>query len=216
MKSPRHSFACSCCILLISICVTGTHSFATLIQMSKSPLSLVRNNTEITCTMKGHFIQQMGVFWYRQTNKSADMQFIMSATVMKSSYGSGFSTERFSASRDTFQNTFTLKISYLEPSDSGIYYCMVEKAAKIIFGNGTILHVVHSLPSMEKTTQQMPPCKCRLQTQAPTHFTPGVACSAAVWAPLVGCALILLISLAVCILHTRRIYRRSRHHFRKQ
>ncbi|KAM4706578.1 T-cell surface glycoprotein CD8 beta chain [Discoglossus pictus] len=160
-------------------------------------------------------LDQQGISWYRQTNGSFSVEFIASSTVLeKVNYGQGFSKERITVNRERFRNGYMLKIRNLQLSDSGLYYCMTELGGKMYFGNGTMLHVVVSLPTTVKPMVKSTPCKCR-RTQAPQRPVKGYYCSAVIWAPLAGCAVLLLILLCYCIYHTRRAYRRSRLFFKK-
>ncbi|OCT99209.1 T-cell surface glycoprotein CD8 beta chain [Xenopus laevis] len=217
MKHPSDMSPHSCCFLLLIIIIsfwgTGVQSFS-LVQTSKSPLVLLKENTEMFCTMKNQNIDQIGVYWYKQTSATADkLEFVVFSHILnKIRYGSLFSSERISVARENFRNTFTLKIKNLEFSDSGVYYCMVENAGKVAFGNGTSLQVVETLPTTAAptTTTKRKPCKCKKpQTPSP------VICSAVVWAPLAGFALILVIVLGVTVSYTKRIYRRTQQFYRK-
>ncbi|XP_041433354.1 T-cell surface glycoprotein CD8 beta chain-like [Xenopus laevis] len=215
MKHPSDMppYSCFFFLLFISFWVTGVQSFS-LVQTSKSPLVLVKDNTEIFCTLRNQNMDQIGVYWYRQTAKTADeLEFVVFSSILnKVRYGSLFS-ERVSVARENFRNTFTLKIKNVEFTDSGVYYCMVENAGKVAFGNGTSLQVVETLPTTAapKTKTKKKPCKCK-KSQTPSP----VICSAVIWAPLAGFALILIIVLGATVSYTKRIYRRTRQFYRKQ
>ncbi|XP_031750941.1 T-cell surface glycoprotein CD8 beta chain [Xenopus tropicalis] len=215
MKHPSDMAPYSCCFLLISFCVTGVQAFS-LLQTSKSPFVLVKESTEISCTLKSHNMDQIGVYWYRQTAvTTGDLEFVIFSSILnKVTYGPNFSSERVSVTRENFRNTFTLKMKSLQLSDSGVYYCMVENAGRVAFGNGTSLQVVETLPTTAATTTMRKPCKCK-KPQNPKISSP-VMCSTVIWAPLAGFALILVIVLGATISYTKRIYRRTRHFYRKQ
>ncbi|XP_075044668.1 T-cell surface glycoprotein CD8 beta chain-like [Mixophyes fleayi] len=216
MKHPALSWLCLCCwFLLISFCVTEIPKFGTtLSQTPVSTIELVNNNIEISCTIKGESMDNLRLFWYRETNKKGDLEFIVSATTSmdRFSYGTNISESRFSIRRVKFQNYFTLKIMNLKFSDIGVYYCMAEMASKVSFGDGTRLSVVETLPTTIQPMTKKTLCKC---TKAPSSKSKKSGCSEAIWAPLLACAVILLIGLYLLVSYTYRVYRRSHIYFRK-
>lgn len=161
-------------------------------------------------------MEKLGLYWYRQTEKNGGMEFIVSAPsqLAKFSYGSGIDQNKFIMKRPSIQSYFTLMITRLEYSDSGVYYCMAGASLTYTFGEGTHLAVVNSLPTTVKPTTTKPPNKSKKQKTSKTS-PPGVSCSAVVWAPLTGLALGLLIGLYLLASHTYRVYRRTHMYFRK-
>ncbi|XP_075711072.1 T-cell surface glycoprotein CD8 beta chain [Rhinoderma darwinii] len=189
---------------------------ASLSQNPVSTIQLVGQTIEISCFVKGESMEKLGLYWYRKTEKKGDLEFILSATsqIGKYSYGTNIPENKFIMTRVPLQSYFTLKITNLDHSDNGVYYCMAGTALKYTFGDGTKLNVVDSLPTTVKPTTQKPPCKCKKQkTSKPTP--PGVRCNAVIWAPLAGLALMLLIGLYLLSSHTYRVYRRTYMYFRK-
>ncbi|KAM8939571.1 T-cell surface glycoprotein CD8 beta chain [Pelodytes ibericus] len=208
------------CNRICSFCLAGIHSFTPLIQTPIYTFALVNSDTDITCSMKSHGIDQLGVFWYRAVGTMAEMEFIVFATVLdKHTYNAKFSKERYSVIRDQLQRTFILKIQNLRPTDTGIYYCMVQKGAQLAMGNGTIINVVNTLPTdapTPKPTKKKPPCRCRGHSRGSKSSEIDIRCSPIIWGPLAGSAVLLLIFLGFLVSHTQRVYTRSRHFFRKQ
>uniref|UniRef100_A0A8C5M7P9 Ig-like domain-containing protein n=1 Tax=Leptobrachium leishanense TaxID=445787 RepID=A0A8C5M7P9_9ANUR len=164
MKHPTKGLLCNTCLFLISFCVTGTHCFVNVVQTPASTFNLENSQTEIACVIKSRSIDQLMVFWYRKPTASDEPEFIVSSTARnKNAYNEDLrNRERFNTSRDHFQRSFILKITKLEYSDTGVYYCMVEEALKMAIGTGTTLNVVDKFPTVAptlKTTTRMP-CKC--------------------------------------------------------
>ncbi|XP_073519018.1 T-cell surface glycoprotein CD8 beta chain [Phyllobates terribilis] len=220
----RRGSCIACCLFLIGFYVAGVHSLSALLSQSPSVIQLVNQAVEISCTVKGVSMEHLGLYWYRKLEKNEDLEFIVSSTSQlgKASYGNQMMTpEKFKIKRTQFQDYFTLNIANLDHSDSGVYYCMAGTSLKLeyVFGNGTRLTVVDSLPTttmMPKTTKKkqenVKKCKCRKISKT---SLPGVSCSAVVWAPLSGLALMLLIGLYLLASHTYRVYRRTYMYFRK-
>ncbi|KAM3936563.1 T-cell surface glycoprotein CD8 beta chain [Leptodactylus fuscus] len=188
-----------------------------LSQIPESSTQLVNQTFEISCTVKGESMDNLGLYWYRKTEKSEDLEFIVSAPTQleKYSYGTNIIQKKFTMRRAYFQSYFTLKITDLEYSDSGVYYCMAVKTVNTYtFGNGTRLTVVDTLPTTVKPTTMKPPCKCK-KPKPSKPSSAGVRCNVVIWAPLSGLALILLIGIYLLASHTYRVYRRTHMYFRK-
>ncbi|XP_063808125.1 T-cell surface glycoprotein CD8 beta chain [Pseudophryne corroboree] len=218
MKHPSPGWFCSsCCFLLISFCVTEIRTFSTtLTQTPVSITELVDKDIEISCSIKGENIDNLRLYWYRKSNQKGDLEFVTSApnSLDKFSYGGNIDQSRFLIRRVNFQNLFTLKITKLNFSDNGDYFCMAEQASKWAFGDGTKLSVVETLPTTVKPTSKKPQCRCKKQN-TPKLKTSGLVCSYAIWVPLAGGAVILLIGLYFLLSHTHRVYRRTHKYFRK-
>ncbi|XP_069832472.1 T-cell surface glycoprotein CD8 beta chain isoform X2 [Dendropsophus ebraccatus] len=161
-------------------------------------------------------MENLEVYWYRKTKKSGDMEFIVGArsSLGKPSYGTNIDENKFALGRKPYDLSFTLSITNLNYSDGGDYYCMAGTSLKYIFGEGTKLTVVDSLPTTVKPATKRPPCKCK-KLKFPKTSRPVVNCSAVIWAPLAGLALMLLIGLYFLASHTYRVYKRTYMYFRK-
>ncbi|XP_063315893.1 T-cell surface glycoprotein CD8 beta chain [Pelobates fuscus] len=206
--------------ILISLYISGIHCFASVTQTPNSSYSLVNSQTEITCTMKSYSIDQLKVYWYRESSMMPNAEFVVGASVTgRNIYNDNFkSKDRFFITRDSFQRSFVLKIKNVNRSDTGVYYCMVEEASKMVIGSGTMLYVVDKLPTRPPTlkpTTASPPCKCKGKEHNSKSSEKGFKCSPFIWGPLAGGAVILMILLGFVISHTRRVYVRSRHFFTK-
>ncbi|KAM4053811.1 T-cell surface glycoprotein CD8 beta chain [Anomaloglossus baeobatrachus] len=212
------------CFFLIGFFVTGVNSLSALLSQSPSPMiQLVNQAVEISCTVKEESMENLGLYWLRKTERDEELEFIISSTSQlgKASYGHKISPDKFKMKRTQFQNYFTLSIANLDHTDSGVYYCMTATSIKqeYVFGNGTILSVVDFLPTTtikpkttKKKQQNVKKCKCKKISTTPVA---GVSCSAVIWAPLSGLALMLMIGLYLLTSHTYRVYRRTYMYFRK-
>ncbi|GCC21539.1 hypothetical protein chiPu_0020011 [Chiloscyllium punctatum] len=82
--------------------------------------------------------------------------------------------QRFQPSRDSSNNSFTLTITNVQPSDAGVYYCSV---LENIYGTGSQLNitnvnvpVLHQSPSLERVTEaHTARLQCTVRNAAVTH-----------------------------------------------
>ncbi|XP_072449906.1 immunoglobulin lambda-1 light chain-like [Chiloscyllium punctatum] len=84
------------------------------------------------------------VYWYKQTPGSAP-QWILYYYHSHSAptYGSGFSSDRFTSTANSGHNIYQLIIQNVEVNDAAVYYCgkWVSSASTCVFGQGTKLFV---------------------------------------------------------------------------
>ncbi|TFK10046.1 protein unc-13-like protein B-like [Platysternon megacephalum] len=158
---------------------------------------------EMACAMRSDQLSQSGIYWYRRSKEIQGFQYVLFSNVFqKHTITNNIDKDRFNVSKASFRNLYTLKIRKLQPLDAGTYYCAVSHSSELLFGNGTELSVVDSLPSTEKPTEKTPPPTKRLRCKT-SSITPakmkGSSCSGFIWAPLVACAVILLLTLVVAI-----------------
>ncbi|XP_067423739.1 T-cell surface glycoprotein CD8 beta chain [Emydura macquarii macquarii] len=204
--------------LYLSLHLTGCHQIPTLFQNPSRSVALIDSNVEMVCVMKREQLAHLGIYWYRWNKESQDFQHILFSIMQKCTHSKDIDKDRYSVSKESFRNSYTLKISKLQPLDAGTYYCAVSQSSELLFGNGTELSVVDSLPPTEKPTEKTSPKKpsgCRTSSKQPVKGK-GSSCSGFIWAPLAACAVILLLSLAAAIRRFQRLRRRMRLHFRKQ
>ncbi|XP_069486439.1 T-cell surface glycoprotein CD8 beta chain [Ambystoma mexicanum] len=207
-----------CCLSM----VTGVRSSSLLPQSPTSIIALTNNKTEIQCAVREQHMDRLGIYWYR--HHRGDFEFILYLSILdKSTYGSSISKESFTASRDSFRRMGVLKLSALQPADSGNYYCaVVVHTLDIVFGTGTELVVVDSFPTTAILTTSTPVCGCKEHEETTKGSAKkkdtraGVACSTVIYAPLATGLVMLVISLVVMINHLHHFHRRYRRHFRKQ
>ncbi|XP_025065865.1 T-cell surface glycoprotein CD8 beta chain [Alligator sinensis] len=206
--------------LCIWLHTTGYLTDSSLFQTPPCIIALNSNTTEIACVIKSEELSNQGIYWYRWSKGTKTFQFIAFATMMnRYTYGNGFKDDRFCISKDSFRKSLSLKILRLQPSDNGTYYCAVSHSSMLILGNGTELSVVDSLPPAKKAKEEeLYPKKtsnCRNMHRS-SRNKKGASCSSFIWAPLLTCAVLLLLALAVVIHRFQRLRRRLRLHFRKQ
>ncbi|XP_037754232.1 T-cell surface glycoprotein CD8 beta chain [Chelonia mydas] len=206
--------------LYLSLHITGCQKTPALFQTPPRIVALNNSTKEMVCAMKSEQFSHLGIYWYRWSKESQEFQYILFSNVLhKHTLGDDIDKERFNVSKGSFRQSYTLKISKLRPLDAGTYYCAVSQYSELLFGNGTELSVVNSLPSTEKPTEKTLPPKKPLRCK-PSGITPakmkGSSCSGFIWAPLATCAVILLLSLVIAIRRFQRLRRRLRLHFSKQ
>ncbi|XP_068131361.1 T-cell surface glycoprotein CD8 beta chain [Hyperolius riggenbachi] len=218
MKQPRLGQLCVICwcFLLISFCVTGNPSYNVILtQTPGSVTQLVSKEMNITCNVKGETLDRLRPCWCKRKEEDGKLEFIVCTTGAKGDlkfYDDNQS--KFSMKTNTFPASITLMIKDLQFSDSGTYFCIVEKTPMYIYGNGTKLRVVETLPTTVPPPTTKPPCTCK-KPKTSKRPQPGPACSPVIWAPISGFAVILLIGLYFLVSQTYRVYRRTHMYFRK-
>ncbi|XP_038256062.1 T-cell surface glycoprotein CD8 beta chain [Dermochelys coriacea] len=206
--------------LYLSLHITGCQKTPALFQTPSHIVALNNSTVEMVCAMKNEQLSHLGIYWYRWSKESQEFQYILFSNVLhKHTLGDDIDKDKFNVNKGSFRQSYTLKISKLQPLDTGTYYCAVSQYSELLFGNGTELSVVNSLPSTEKPTEKtLPPKKplrCKTSSITPAKMK-GSSCSGFIWAPLVTCAVILLLSLVVAIRRFQRLRRRLRLRFNKQ
>ncbi|KAM3673053.1 T-cell surface glycoprotein CD8 beta chain isoform 1-T1 [Ammospiza maritima maritima] len=135
--------------LCICLQIPGFYTTLLLAQTPGHILTQTSNKTEILCDLKK---EHTGVYWYRWSQERQQFQFLLfSNTMGRATYGPGVSQDKFSVHEARSQSSYSLHISHLQPSDSGIYYCSAFQSSQLLLGTGTQLSVVDVLPP--KTTQ---------------------------------------------------------------
>uniref|UniRef100_A0A8C5IC21 Ig-like domain-containing protein n=1 Tax=Junco hyemalis TaxID=40217 RepID=A0A8C5IC21_JUNHY len=135
--------------LCICLQIPGFYTTLLLAQTPGHILTQTSNKTEILCDLKK---EHTGVYWYCWSQERQQFQFLLfSNTMGRATYGPEVRQDKFSAHEARSQSSYSLHISHLQPSDSGIYYCSVSQASQLLLGTGTQLTVVDVLPP--KTTQ---------------------------------------------------------------
>lgn len=212
--------------LLVAVTLTVAMKLAALPGSSghqQTPrLLVVQTNQEATmvCDVKaspnnGH------IYWLRQRqalSKDSHHEFLVSEDLSKNTtYGKDRTPGTLALSRST--NRFTLTLKHTKPEDSGVYFCMTMGSPELNFGTGTTLSVVDVLPTTAQPTKKMPPKKMipkKKKCQLPSPGTQtGLRCGLITLSLLVGCALLLLLSLTVAV-HLYCLRRRARLRFIKQ
>ncbi|XP_039397435.1 T-cell surface glycoprotein CD8 beta chain isoform X1 [Mauremys reevesii] len=202
--------------LYLSLHITGCQKTPPIFQTPPRIIALNNSTMELVCALKSEQFTQSGIYWYRWSKEIQDFQYVLFSNVFqKHTITNNIDKDRFNVSKGSFRHAYTLKIRKLQPLDAGTYYCAVSHSSELLFGNGTELSVVDFLPSTEKPTEKtLPPTK-PLRCITPAKIK-GSSCSGFIWAPLVACAVILLLSLVAAIRRFQRLRRRLRLHFNKQ
>ncbi|XP_005490897.2 T-cell surface glycoprotein CD8 beta chain [Zonotrichia albicollis] len=198
--------------LCICLQIPGFYTTLLLAQTPGHILTQTSNKTEILCDLKK---ENTGVYWYRWSQERQQFQFLLfSNTMGKATYGPEVRQDKFSAHEARSQSSYSLHISHLQPSDSGIYYCSTSQAYQLLVGTGTQLTVVDVLPP--KTTQtpvSKKPLPRTTKRKAPSRAGP---CSPLVWIPLAAAVLLLLLSLVPTAYRLHRLRRRLRLRIHRQ
>ncbi|XP_043551185.1 immunoglobulin superfamily member 2-like [Chiloscyllium plagiosum] len=131
------------------------------------------HTARLQCTMRNSAVTHTNVHWYRLSPKQ-----IMERVLTHPGNGSiqwtpGF-MQRFQPSRDSSSNSFTLTITNVQPSDTGVYYCSV---LENIYGTGSQLNitdvnvpVLHQSPSLERVTEaHTARLQCTMRNASVTH-----------------------------------------------
>ncbi|NWZ88991.1 CD8B protein, partial [Nesospiza acunhae] len=168
--------------------------FYTTLLLTQTPghiLTQTSHKTEILCDLKK---EHAGVYWYRWSQERQHFQFLLfSNTMGRATYGPDVRQNKFSVHEARSQSSYSLHISNLHPSDSGIYYCTVSQSSQLLLGTGTQLTVVDVLPP--KTTQTPVSKKPLPRTTKRKAASREGPCSPLVWIPLAAAVLLLLLSL---------------------
>ncbi|NXE68481.1 CD8B protein, partial [Calcarius ornatus] len=140
------------CLFLFAL---GFYTTLLLTQTPGHILTQTSNKTEILCDLKK---EHAGVYWYRWSQERQHFQFLLFSNAMgRATYGPDVRQDKFSVHEARPQSSYSLHISHLHPSDSGIYYCSVSQSSQLLLGTGTQLTVADALPP--KTTPVAPVSK---------------------------------------------------------
>uniref|UniRef100_A0A8D0L3P6 Ig-like domain-containing protein n=1 Tax=Sphenodon punctatus TaxID=8508 RepID=A0A8D0L3P6_SPHPU len=200
--------------LWLSLPIAGCHARPSVMQNPPSIVALINSTTEMICAVPNEQLFHLGVYWYLRSKEGQEVHFVRFSKVTQKE-ASGDS--RFDVSKEVFQNRHILKIRGLRPSDSGSYHCAVSQSLELLLGQGTELSVVRELPAPKNPTMETPKTKkkSRRCSSSGKPKPKGISCSELIWAPLVGCAALLTVFLAVVVRRFQRL-RRRRQYFRKQ
>ncbi|KAM3673054.1 T-cell surface glycoprotein CD8 beta chain [Ammospiza nelsoni] len=198
--------------LCICLQIPGFYTTLLLAQTPGHILTQTSNKTEILCDLKK---EHTGVYWYRWSQERQQFQFLLfSNTMGRATYGPGVSQDKFSVHEARSQSSYSLHISHLQPSDSGIYYCSAFQSSQLLLGTGTQLSVVDVLPP--KTTQTPVSKKPPPRTTKRKAASREGPCSPLVWIPLAAAVLLLLLSLVPTAYRLHRLRRRLRLRIHRQ
>ncbi|XP_071413117.1 T-cell surface glycoprotein CD8 beta chain [Pithys albifrons albifrons] len=192
--------------LCICLQIPGFCANLLLTQTPEHILAQTNTKTEILCELKK---EHTGVYWYRWSPERQIFEFlIFSNTLGKAIYGANISQNKFGVHGVSPLTTYSLRISQLQSSDNGIYYCSVSQSFQLFLGSGTWLSVVDVLPLPLKTTQA-PVSKKPVQytTKSKTASKRG-PCNPLIWIPLATGVMLLLLSLILVAYHLHRLRRR--------
>ncbi|XP_054149262.1 T-cell surface glycoprotein CD8 beta chain [Melozone crissalis] len=198
--------------LCICLQIPGFYTTLLLAQTPGHILTQTSNKTEILCDLKK---EHAGVYWYRWSQERQQFQFLLFSNAMgRATYGPEVRQDKFSVHEARSQSSYSLHISHLQPSDSGIYYCSVSQSSQLLLGTGTQLTVVDVLPP--KTTQTPVSKKPLPRTTKRKAASREGPCSPLVWIPLAAAVLLLLLSLVPTAYRLHRLRRRLRLRIHRQ
>ncbi|XP_043552676.1 basement membrane-specific heparan sulfate proteoglycan core protein-like [Chiloscyllium plagiosum] len=114
------------------------------------------HTARLQCTMRNATVTHTDVHWYRLSPKQI-MERVLTHPGNGSTQWSPGVTEQFQSSRDSSSNSFTLTITNMQLSDTGVYYCSVWGR---IYGRGSQINitsanvpVLHQSLRLERVTE---------------------------------------------------------------
>ncbi|XP_074141782.1 T-cell surface glycoprotein CD8 beta chain [Sminthopsis crassicaudata] len=203
--------------LFLSVPISGISRGPTLLQSSEVLQVQTGHKAKIFCEIRSAQTAYP-IYWFRQLepfSASKPYQFLaQSNSKMPFAQEEGNSSQRVLVLGEPYRST--LRILKMEPSDSGVYICAIIPGPQLVFGRGARVTVVDVLPTTARPTKKTTPRR-RVCNTKPSDVTQqnGTHCSILPLSLLVGCAIVLLISLIV-IIRLNYLWNLARHHFVKQ
>nr|XP_058935356.1 T-cell surface glycoprotein CD8 beta chain [Kogia breviceps] len=201
--------------LLVTAQLAALHGSSALLQTPASMTAQTNQTVMLSCEAKT-FLANSRIYWLRRRPApSADSHYEFLAfwdLTRGTVYSKEMEQEKLTVLRDS--SRYTLSLQSVEPSDSGVYFCMMVGNPYLTFGTGTRLSVVDVLPTTPQPTKKPTPKKKvfrfpNLVTQK------GPSCAPLIVGLLVAVTLVLLVSLGVAI-HLHCLQRRARLRLLKQ
>ncbi|XP_044515250.1 T-cell surface glycoprotein CD8 beta chain [Gracilinanus agilis] len=188
--------------------------------LSQSPETLLVQTDQrasVSCEIKLS-TTTYGIYWFRLLGPPGSehrYEFLLQSDAKGGcTYGQGINATRVAALRESSRSTLVLQRA--KPADSGTYICTIVTGPVLQSGSGTRVKVVDVLPTMPTPTKKTTPKRKMCPKKLPdVTQQDGPSCSVLPLSLLVGCILILLISLIV-ILRINYLWHVARHHFVKQ
>ncbi|XP_068957161.1 T-cell surface glycoprotein CD8 beta chain [Petaurus breviceps papuanus] len=204
--------------LFLPVQISGVFRVPFITQSPETLLVQTEKEAKLLCDIRSSS-NTYGIYWFRQVRPpgtDSHYQFLVhSDSKATLTYGEGIDPEHVLVSAELYRST--LRLLDVKPSEGGIYLCGVVAGHQLVFGSGTKLNVVDVLPTTPpptkktKTTTKKKLCNTkRLEVTQQNGL-----CSALPLSLLVGCAVVLLISLIVTI-RLNYLWYLTRHHFVKQ
>ncbi|XP_036608060.1 T-cell surface glycoprotein CD8 beta chain [Trichosurus vulpecula] len=203
--------------LLLPFQISGISRVPLIMQSPETLLVQTDKESKLLCDIRSS-TNIYGIYWFRQVEPpgtGSHYQFLVHLDSKSTfNHGEGVKPEHVLVSRESHKST--LRLLNMKPSDSGIYICGIVAGHQLVFGSGTRLNVVDVLPTTPMPTKKTTPKKriCSTKRSEVTQQN-GFLCSALPLSLLVGCAVVLLISLIV-IIRINYLWNLARHHFVKQ
>ncbi|XP_060686741.1 roundabout homolog 1-like [Hemiscyllium ocellatum] len=112
-----------------------------LLQSPSLELVAKGHTARLQCTMRNVTVTHTDVHWYRLSPKQIMERVLTHPGNGSTQWSPGF-TKQFQSSRDSSSNSFTLTITNMQPSDTGVYYCSVWGR---IYGRGSQINITNPL-----------------------------------------------------------------------
>nr|6OSH_H Chain H, Antibody heavy chain variable region [Oryctolagus cuniculus] len=94
----------------------------------------------LTCTVSGFSLSSYGVTWVRQAPGSG-LEWIGYINTAGNTYYASWAKSRSTITRNTNENTVTLKMTSLTAADTATYFCARDWTSLNIWGPGTLVTV---------------------------------------------------------------------------
>ncbi|XP_020825144.1 T-cell surface glycoprotein CD8 beta chain [Phascolarctos cinereus] len=201
--------------LFLPIQISGTSRLPVITQSPETLLVQTDKEAKFFCDIRSS-ANTYGIYWFRQVappSTDSRYQFLVHSDKTTFTHGEGIDSEHVLVSGEASKST--LRILDVKPSDGGVYICAIIVGPQLVFGSGTWLNVVDVLPTTPTPTKKTTPKRRVCNTTPKVTQQNGSLCSAFTLSLLVGCAVILLISIIV-IIRLNYLWNVARHHFVKQ
>ncbi|EPQ02816.1 T-cell surface glycoprotein CD8 beta chain [Myotis brandtii] len=129
---------------------------------------VAQTNTEVKLVCEAKASQNLRIYWLRQRqapSTDSHYEFLAFGDSKTAVYGKDVKQEKLNVSQVATQSVLTLRS--VQPTDSGVYFCMTIGSPELTFGKGTQLTVVDVLPTTAKPTTKSTPKKIRCRPPSP-------------------------------------------------
>ncbi|XP_032632771.1 T-cell surface glycoprotein CD8 beta chain isoform X2 [Chelonoidis abingdonii] len=172
--------------LYLSLHITGCQKTPPIFQTPPRIIALNNSTMELVCALKSEQFTQSGIYWYRWSTEIQDFQYVLFSNVFQ---------------KHTITNNIDKDRFNVSKGSSRHTYTLKIRKLQPLDAGTYYCAVSHS---------------SELLFGNGTELSVGSSCSSFILAPLVACAVILLLSLVAAIRRFQRLRRRLRLHFKKQ